>query len=111
MIEWMIADRQEGKTRHLIEWLLEGNAVNYFPGWDRIILVSSRFEVDTLRNDPQISHTQVFTVDEWIEVLGRKGTGPLKIAIDNVDYILNRMFSFATGTIVKATANGKVGNE
>ena len=104
MIHWYIADRQQGKTHDLITWVMGGSKVDYCPGWDRIILVSSRLEADRLRDDVLLDRNQIFTLDEWKEASGIRG--PVQIGIDNVEYFLNRLLFNTAGTIARATANG-----
>lgn len=116
-IEWFISERQRGKTTALIEWVKQGRKVNYYPGWDRIILVSSRQEADLLRGgEPEtnkygLEYHQVYYLDEWKTMWQGGVAGPITLGIDNVEFFLNRMlFNTAYSRIAVITGTGKVVN-
>jgi hypothetical protein len=114
MIEWYISERQEGKTEHLIEWVKQGNKVNFYPGWDRVILVASLQEADRLRGgDPAtnkygLEYHQVYALDEWVTRYPGSVLGPVQIGVDNVEHFLNRTLFGTYGRVAKITATGKV---
>jgi hypothetical protein len=114
-IQWYISDRQQGKTAALIEWVKGGNKVGYYPGWDRIILVSSRQEADLLRGgDPEtnkygLEYHQVYYYEEWKNSYKHGVQGPVVLGIDNVEFFLNRMlFNTAYSRIAMITGTGEV---
>jgi len=37
----LVADRQEGKTTQLVEWLLGGEPIEAWPSWSRLLVVTS----------------------------------------------------------------------
>lgn len=113
-VEWFIADRQQGKTAYLINWVKGGYRVSYYPYWDRIILVSSMHEANLLRGgDPEtnkygLEYNQVYFLDEWLNRYQGGLTGPVTIGIDNIEFFLNRMLFNTYGSVKVITATGKV---
>jgi hypothetical protein len=117
MIEWYISERQEGKTEHLIEWVKQADKIRSYPFWNRIVLVSSIQEAIYFRrqlltrqewdSSPDgLEYNMVYHLDDWNDMYSIRE--PVQIAIDNVEFFLNRLLFNTGGILVRATATGKV---
>jgi len=109
-IEWHITGRQNGKTHRLIEWVKQGRPVDYYPGWDRVILTSSKLEADDIfRRYPELDSHQVYPLNTWSNRFVAGGIqGPVTLGIDNVEYFLNRMlYNTAYSRIAMITGTGE----
>ena len=79
--------RQAGKTHEMVQWVLEGEAVQGYPGWSRVLVCHTIQEADRIRVlYPALGYRQVFSWQEWRE--RHPGGYPTNIAVDNAELIL-----------------------
>lgn len=50
LTRWVVADRQQGKTTALMEWLAAGHPVDGWPGWSRLVVVPTVDELLRITN-------------------------------------------------------------
>ena len=87
MTQIIVRPRQAGKTHAAVEWVLEGEATDSYPGWTRVLLTQSITEADRVRQAfPELDYRQVFSFNEWRNA--RLGAKPVEVAVDNADMIL-----------------------
>jgi hypothetical protein len=128
-MEIMVRDRREGKTTHLLEWLLEGTFINEPPYWSRVLVVMHgaaeqerlrRLVLEQMRKkqvergavevpDHHIDRARlaVWRFDDWHRnVLGIRRDAPWTYAIDNAE----AMFAQVLGSKEpeRVTMNGKL---
>lgn len=100
-MEIIIGGRGAGKTIALLEWVLEGNKVPYYPGWDRIILTSTVEESMRLQrllresvlrvdghHDPDGAH-RIYSYHEYQQ--GRFPNAPVEYMIDDLEFLLQEL--------------------
>lgn len=96
-MQYLIAERQEGKTTALVEWVKRGVRTSRYPGWSRVLICANMQRADLLRggdpSDPNhptgLEYQQVFYLEEWRKA---RITDPdVEIALDDADYILEEM--------------------
>lgn len=98
------ADRQQGKTERVIEWLSAGKRTDSYPFWSRVLIVPTYMEAERLRKgvlaqrfpDEDV-YRWVFALDEW--ATARLGRDPVEIAVDNADYLLASLLGQAPAVI------------
>lgn len=114
--QWVIADRQQGKSTALVTWLLGGHRVWGWPGWSRVLVVAhGQRAAEYIERMPQLQHELwgkrtgglgklVITVEE---MRGLRGLDPtVEFALDDVEALLARLLPMpvavlsATGTAV-----------
>lgn len=102
MSQYIVRPRQGGKTRTAVEWVLEGERTDSYPGWSRILICHSIEESARIRADyPDLDYQQVFSWAEWANV--HPGFKPVSIAIDNADMILSRLLRGHTVSVITGT--------
>lgn len=87
--------RQNGKTSELIEWVKGGAEVPGYPGWSRVLLVSSLQQADLLRgldHGRPLAYHQVFTFDEWRDRARYGRSRDVEVAVDNAEEALALYF-------------------
>src|SRR5689334_17704505 len=74
-----VGDRQTGKTTRLISWLLEGHAIESYPGWSRAIVCANRTQV--------LSTTQLVrrATENWEEAFDQRALTDLRKAVWSMD--------------------------
>ena len=82
----MARGRRAGKTHDLIQWVKQGEKMETYPGWSRVILTHSLQEAQRLRTEFDVDYRQVFSVAEWRSA--RLGNRPVEVALDNADLVL-----------------------
>lgn len=97
----VLAERQEGKTTQLVEWLIGGEPIDAWPSWSRVLIVPdprqmddlvSRFKVadQTLRDKgcrgglPKV----ILTVGSY--ALTRLRLADVEVAVDNADHLIEQ---------------------
>lgn len=94
--------RQAGKTYEAVQWVLEGEQTDSYPGWTRVILAHNIHEADRIREDyPALDYRQVFGIEEMRNA--RFGPKPVEIAVDNADMVLQRLLG---RSVALATTTG-----
>lgn len=92
-------NRSEGKTTKLVEWVKQGEPVEYYPGWTRIILCIDFKEADRVRKTFDLDYTQVFSFNEWTRArLGLHKT--IEVGIDDADEMLQSIIGRGTLEII-----------
>lgn len=98
----LVAGRREGKTTKTIRWLLEGHAIDRYPGWSRVIVTATEHEARRLRKEYALQYHQVYSVRDWT---GRyqRGFAGVEVALEDADRILydivgNHRLGFVTIT-------------
>lgn len=97
----VLAERQEGKTTQLIEWLVNGEPLDVWPSWSRVLIVPTpeqmsdivhRFQVadQTLRGKgcPGGLGKVVLTVGSY--QLTRLRLADVEVAVDNADHLIEQ---------------------
>lgn len=83
----IVRPRQMGKTHAMVQWVLEGERTDSYPGWSRVILTPDIRQADYLRAQyPNLDYRQVFSWQEWRDA--RLGYRPVDVAVDNAEMIL-----------------------
>jgi hypothetical protein len=92
--------RQAGKTTDLVHWVLDGHELYGWPGWSRVLLVSSpelvgwitqRFttEDQALKADfPPGLPAVVLTHNQWYRQARGRNRAGLEIAVDDADHLI-----------------------
>lgn len=88
-MEVIVNGRQAGKTYRLVEWVKQGEQIDSYPGWSRVIVVQSVGEALLLRRDYGLNVRQVLSLKEWGE--NRAGNSQVEIALDNADLVLGEI--------------------
>ena len=73
-LQLLAADRQTGKTTQALAWISQGERIQPYPGWSRVLLVATLARLDHIRADywPRLddfSH-RVYSVAEWMPARG-----------------------------------------
>lgn len=105
-------DRRSGKTRDLLRWVLDGKRCDGYPGWTRVLVVSSIDMAKHLKDpavriegekrgvaeyaDLDYSH-RVYAWQEWQEA--RNVNPDTEVAYDDAEFLL--MARQAPGRIVR----------
>lgn len=94
-IEYIVRDRQEGKTSRLVEWVREGTQIAGALGWGRIIVVNKEADRQRLlrgmraRNEPYLQEGQVITLRMLNQGYGYNSWfDKVEFALDDVDGLL-----------------------
>jgi hypothetical protein len=88
----IVRPRQAGKTYEAVQWVLEGEQTDSYPGWSRVLLCHTLQEADRIRKDfPALDYRQVFSWREWRE--RHPGLKPVEVAVDNADLILGQVLN------------------
>jgi hypothetical protein len=64
-ISVLVGGRAAGRTTRLIEWVLDGEKAQGYPGWTRVMVVPTMRELDALRD---IVHKRVGEHVPWGEI-------------------------------------------
>lgn len=97
----MLAERQEGKTTQLIDWLTHGEPIDKWPSWSRVLIVPDAQQMqDTVRRfavADQVLREKgcigglakiVLTVGSY--ALTRLRLADVEVAVDNADHLIEQ---------------------
>lgn len=108
-LQIVLADRQEGKTTRLVEWLLQGHLTEPWPGWSRMLLVPTVREAVNLPEEYHWADLElrmhlgvpgglgkiICSANEISSLRLHVGRNPdLEIALDNADHWLQHQLGF-----------------
>lgn len=108
---YVIGSRQTGKTTRLLEWLAEGEETSRYPGWSRILIVTSIPRVLRLRGiiratDPPLLEDdahRIYHLEDW--QTGMNLDPSVEVAIDDLDEFLSLRI---VGRLAMASMTGRV---
>lgn len=98
----VLAERQGGKTTQLIEWLLNGEPINAWPSWSRVLIMPEkqqvtdlvrRFQVadQTLRDKGCIGGLAKVALAVGDYALTRLRLADVEVAVDNADHLVEQV--------------------
>ena len=116
-LQALIAERQEGKTTQLIEWLLGGQLIDMWPSWSRVLIVPSSQQMKYLvhqfdaadqelrdKGCPGGLQKVVLTVGSY--ALTRLRLADVEVAVDNAEELIEQQLGLRpdvvsmTGTLL-----------
>lgn len=97
----VLADRQEGKTTQLVDWLVHGEPIDVWPSWSRVLIVPearqledlvSRFRVadQTLRDKGCAGGLGKVVLTVGSYTLTRLRLADVEVAVDNADHLIEQ---------------------
>lgn len=104
----VVGGRQAGKTHRLVEWVREGQRIEQWPGYSRVLLAIDVREALRLRDEYNLDPRQITSVEDWRTRAGHVLDHQVEVAIDNLDIWLENMLRqriavvSATGTMIGA---------
>lgn len=111
-IEYIVKDRQRGKTNRLVNWVQGGEKINRGLGWSRVIVVPNNERREWMlrmfrsRNLPPIHQGQVVTLREIGLQYGRHWEG-VEFAIDDYDEIIRLDIARLGGSVRMIALTGQ----
>jgi hypothetical protein len=91
----VVGGRRSGKTARLMEWVAEGEPIDQYPHWSRVVLTTTHEQSMILRDalkDRYLGrdiYCWVYSVDEWRRAY--RTSPDVEVAIDNADALLQGM--------------------
>jgi hypothetical protein len=83
LVSTLLAGRREGKTTRLVEWLLQGEQIEPWPGWSRVLVVATADRIDPIRDNFRAA-------DQELREKGCAG-GLGKVVLSAGSYALHRL--------------------
>lgn len=107
MLQLLAADRQTGKTTQAFNWVSQGQPIDRYPGWSRVLVVATLQLVEVHRAQwwkklEDYSH-RVFSAEEWEGVYRGHRLDDIEVCIDDLDMFLRRGIGRIPGRLVAAT--------
>jgi hypothetical protein len=104
-VSTLLAGRREGKTTQLIEWLLQGESIEPWPGWSRVLIVTTAKLIDPIRDNFRAADQQLRDrgcVGGLGKVVLSVGSYPLhrlrlsdvEVAVDNAEDLITQQLGF-----------------
>lgn len=107
-MEVIVGDRQSGKTSALIDWLLEGEVIDNYPWWSRVIACTTQRRVVAVTDMVKRCTQEVFEANirdgnkgmertlhdirkaVWSlgDLQANRGRRGIQVAFDDVEYLL-----------------------
>lgn len=99
----VVAGRRGGKTTRMVAWLLEGHAIDTYPGWSRAIVCANTTQVistarmvrEATKDWPESRslwdlRKAIWSVDDLRSVMRGMKLDDFEYVVDNADMILMR---------------------
>jgi hypothetical protein len=102
-VEVLLAQRREGRTTQLMDWLMKGHRITSYPGWSRILVCAHKRQVVELTlNAGRLAENPwrkcIFTLDDLESAArGAIRPGTVEYAIDDAEQLLWRMLPGRVG--------------
>ena len=120
MTKFIVGDRQTGRTERLLKWMLQGYAIDEYPGWSRVVVCPTfrqvvwvqrrlRKHITDVPANTQRCPDAVWAKAVWVASTVsdrlRGSSHELEIGIDNFDALVSQLMGFAPSVIVMEGAN------
>jgi hypothetical protein len=105
LVSTLLAGRQEGKTTRLIEWLLQGERIDSWPSWSRVLIVAEARQIEPIRSNYTAADQQlreqgcvgglgkvVLSVGSYS--LHRLRLSDVEVAVDNAEDLITQQLGF-----------------
>lgn len=85
----LAADRQQGKTTHLLAWLADGHKIDTYPGWSRIIVFTHRGALHEAAHDNWSWNKYLFSINDLRSAMrGAIRPGTVEYALDDAHLLI-----------------------
>jgi hypothetical protein len=105
LVSTLLGGRQEGKTTRLIEWLLQGESIEPWPGWSRVLVVTTAALIDPIKDNFKAADQQlrddgcvgglgkvVLSVGDY--AITRLRLSDVEVAVDNAEDLIAQQLGF-----------------
>lgn len=95
--------RQGGKTYELVQWVKEGEPLDKYPGWSRVILTYTEQDAKRIRREYDLEYHQVYAYRDLRDMHGAHRHN-FKVGVDNADLLLQQLLRDFDLTVATWTA-------